>query len=37
MKPIWLWLIFFVVYGLFSMQTHAQEGPSSRAAVACRG
>jgi hypothetical protein len=25
MKPIWMWVIFIVVYGLFSMKTQAAE------------
>lgn len=25
MKPVWLWVIFFFAYALFSMKTHAAE------------
>ena len=25
MKPIWLWVIFFLAYALFSIKTHAAE------------
>lgn len=25
MKPVWLWIIFFLVYGLFSMKSEATD------------
>lgn len=26
MKAVWLWIIFFLTYAVFSMKTHAAEG-----------
>lgn len=31
MKAVWLWIIFFIAYAVFSMKTHAAEG----ALIAC--
>ncbi len=28
MKPVWLWIIFLLVYGLLSMKIHAAEIPA---------